>query len=206
MGLLHIGRWCGLLHCRRNHSGLSVEGKYLYIDSLFSKIILHHRIRRAPSPFWERICHFDTRVRNREEITEAETKEYKNWLSKGRSYQLARHDVILCTCSVSSANALEQLNFKQIIIDECAMSTEPETLIPLVCHRRAEKVVLLGDHKQLRPVVNNDVCKSLGMEMSLFERYQGQAWMLDTQYRMVRPSHGLPSLHHRKSRLALSSR
>ncbi|NXN88799.1 HELZ2 Helicase, partial [Bombycilla garrulus] len=158
-----------------------------------SEIILHHRIRRAPSPFWQRICQFDARVRNGEEISEAETEEYKGWLSLGRSYQLAHHDVILCTCSVSSANALEQLNFKQIIIDECAMSTEPETLIPLVSHHRAEKVVLLGDHKQLRPVVNNEVCKSLGMETSLFERYQGQAWMLDTQYRMHKSICEFPS-------------
>lgn len=47
---------------------------------------------------------------------------------------------------------------------------------------------MLGDHKQLKPVVNSDFCKSLGMETSLFERYQKQAWMLDTQYRMVRLS------------------
>lgn len=52
------------------------------------------------------------------------------------------------------------------------------------------QVVLLGDHKQLRPVVNNDFCKSLGMETSLFERYREQAWMLDTQYRMVSFSSG----------------
>ncbi|NWV53473.1 HELZ2 Helicase, partial [Daphoenositta chrysoptera] len=166
-----------------------------------SEIILHHRIRRAPSKFWQEICHFDARVRRGEEITEEETKEYKGWLSQARAYQLACHDVILCTCSVSSAGALEQLNIRQIIIDECAMSTEPETLIPLVCHRRAEKVVLLGDHKQLRPVVNNDVCKSLGMETSLFERYQGQAWMLDTQYRMHKSICEFPSQEFYERRL-----
>ncbi|RMB95770.1 hypothetical protein DUI87_27883 [Hirundo rustica rustica] len=170
-----------------------------------SEIILHHRIRRAPSPYWDSICRFDTRVRNGEEITEAETNEYKSWLSQGRSYQLACHDVILCTCSVSSAGALEQLNVRQIIIDECAMSTEPETLIPLVCHQRAEKVVLLGDHKQLRPVVNNDVCKSLGMETSLFERYQGQAWMLDTQYRMHKSICEFPSQEFYERRLKTCS-
>ncbi|NXS81986.1 HELZ2 Helicase, partial [Erpornis zantholeuca] len=166
-----------------------------------SEIILHHRIRRPPSKFWQEICHFDARVRKGEEITEEETKEYKGWLSQGRAYQLACHDVILCTCSVASAGALEQLNVRQIIIDECAMSTEPETLIPLVCHHRAEKVVLLGDHKQLRPVVNHDVCKSLGMETSLFERYQGQAWMLDTQYRMHKNICEFPSQEFYERRL-----
>ncbi|NWW83237.1 HELZ2 Helicase, partial [Climacteris rufus] len=169
-----------------------------------SAIILHHRIRRAPSPHWQNICYFDARVRNGEEITEAETKKYKDWLSQGRAYQLAHHDVILCTCSAASAGALEQLNVKQIIIDECAMSTEPETLIPLVCHRRAEKVVLLGDHKQLRPVVNNDICKTLGMERSLFERYHRQAWMLDTQYRMHKGICEFPSQEFYGRRLKTS--
>ncbi|NXA03504.1 HELZ2 Helicase, partial [Sapayoa aenigma] len=165
------------------------------------EIILHHRIRQAPSPFWQEIRHFDTRMKRGEQITEAETNKYKEWLSQGRAYQLARHDVILCTCSASSASALEQLNIRQIIIDECAMSTEPETLIPLVSHRRAEKVVLLGDHKQLRPVVNNEVCKSLGMETSLFERYREQALMLDTQYRMHKSICEFPSQEFYKSRL-----
>ncbi|NXD86464.1 HELZ2 Helicase, partial [Halcyon senegalensis] len=168
------------------------SNRHLYRRSLrdakpkreLSKIILHHRIRRSPNPFYKEILNFDARVRREEEITEEETKRYKRTLMDARAYELARHDVILCTCSASSAPSLEQLNVKQVIIDECAMATEPETLIPLVSHVRAEKVVLLGDHKQLRPVVNNDFCKSLGMETSLFERYQDRAWMLDTQYRM----------------------
>ncbi|XP_054247880.1 helicase with zinc finger domain 2 [Indicator indicator] len=149
-----------------------------------SKIILHHRIRQPPNPYREQICRFDTRVRRGEKITEEETKKYKSMLVEARKFELACHDVILCTCSAASAPSLEKLNVKQVIIDECAMATEPETLIPLVSHSYAEKVVLLGDHKQLRPVVNNDILKILGMETSLFERYQSQAWMLDTQYRM----------------------
>ncbi|KAM6054161.1 3'-5' exoribonuclease HELZ2 [Chlamydotis macqueenii] len=158
-----------------------------------SEIILHHRIRRPPSPFWQEICNFDARMKKGEQITGKETRKYKNQLSAARAFQLANHDVILCTCSAASASSLEQLSIKQIIIDECAMSTEPETLIPLVSHRHAEKVVLLGDHKQLRPVVNNDFCKSLGMETSLFERYRNQAWMLDTQYRMHKSICEFPS-------------
>uniref|UniRef100_A0A8C3J0T0 Helicase with zinc finger 2 n=1 Tax=Calidris pygmaea TaxID=425635 RepID=A0A8C3J0T0_9CHAR len=127
--------------------------------------------------------------------------KYKSQLADARAYELAIHDVILCTCSAASANSLDQLNVRQVIIDECAMSTEPETLIPLVSHCRAEKVVLLGDHKQLRPVVNNDFCKSLGMETSLFERYRNQAWMLDTQYRMHKEICEFPSQEFYNARL-----
>ncbi|KFR06758.1 Helicase with zinc finger domain 2 [Nipponia nippon] len=166
-----------------------------------SEIILHHRIRRPPNPFWKEICNFDARMKRREQITEEETKHYKNQLSAARAYELVHHNVILCTCSTASSPSLEQLNVKQVIVDECAMSTEPETLIPLVSHHRAEKVVLLGDHKQLRPVVSNDFCKSLGMETSLFERYRNQAWMLDTQYRMHKGICEFPSQEFYEMRL-----
>ncbi|XP_071429110.1 3'-5' exoribonuclease HELZ2 [Pithys albifrons albifrons] len=165
------------------------------------EIILHHRIRQPSSPFWQQICHFDSRMKNGELITEKETEQYKHWLSQGRRYQLERHNIILCTCTSSAFNILEGLNVRQIIIDECAMSTEPETLIPLVSHCRAEKVVLVGDHKQLQPVVHNDVCKTLGMETSLFERYQAQAWMLDIQYRMHQGICEFPSREFYETRL-----
>ncbi|XP_015737379.1 helicase with zinc finger domain 2 isoform X1 [Coturnix japonica] len=166
-----------------------------------SKIILHHRIRQPENPKCHQIRQFDSRVKAGEEITEDEIKKHKRTLMKARAYELERHDVILCTCSSASANSLEKLNVKQILVDECAMSTEPETLIPLVSHPYAEKVVLLGDHKQLKPVVNNDFCKSLGMETSLFERYQGQAWMLDTQYRMHKNICEFPSQEFYEHRL-----
>ncbi|KAJ7332205.1 hypothetical protein JRQ81_014385 [Phrynocephalus forsythii] len=148
-------------------------------------ITLHHRIRSPSNPFGSDICAFDTRVKRGEAMTEKEIEAYKKLLSQARKFELQHHDVILCTCSASCGSALtETLNVKQVLVDECAMSTEPETLIPLAYYGKMEKVVLLGDHKQLRPVVHNDLCKALGMETSLFERYKDQAVMLDTQYRM----------------------
>lgn len=54
------------------------------------------------------------------------------------------------------------------------------------------QVVLLGDHKQLRPVVKNEQLQNLGLDRSLFERYHTEAYLLDIQYRMVSPSQPLP--------------
>ena len=54
------------------------------------------------------------------------------------------------------------------------------------CHFAYPQVVLIGDHRQLRPVLSNQVAKDLGMEKSLFERHSENAIMLETQYRMVR--------------------
>lgn len=55
-------------------------------------------------------------------------------------------------------------------------------------------MVLLGDHKQLQPVVKNDQLRNLGMDRSLFERYHRDAIMLDTQYRMHEDICSFPSM------------
>ena len=61
---------------------------------------------------------------------------------------------------------------------------EPETLIPIV-YSKARQVVLIGDHKQLQPIVKNKLARSLGLRTSMFERFSDKAFMLEEQYRMV---------------------
>ncbi|XP_043088069.1 helicase with zinc finger domain 2 [Puntigrus tetrazona] len=149
-----------------------------------SSIALHHLIRKDGNPFSTQILAFDMKIRRGDELTNEERKCYKDALQKAKNHELLRHDVILCTCTAASHPALAKvLDFKQIIIDECAMATEPEAFIPLVAHK-PEQIVLLGDHMQLQPVVHCDVVERLGMSKSLFERYMEKALMLDTQYRM----------------------
>ena len=67
-----------------------------------------------------------------------------------------------------------------------AMATEPECMVPI---RRADHVVLIGDHRQLHPVLNNREAEQMGLGRSLFERYVDEvgvkAHMLQVQYRMV---------------------
>ncbi|XP_026553122.1 helicase with zinc finger domain 2 [Pseudonaja textilis] len=168
-------------------------------------ITLHYRIRGKKNPYAEQILRFDERVKRKEEITEDEVERYKGLLSKARGYELQCHNVILCTCSASSSKFLvDKLQVKQLLIDECAMCTEPETLIPLVNYRRIVQVVLLGDHMQLRPVVHSDFCKKLGMERSLFERYHKQALMLNIQYRMHKDICRFPSMTFYNSKLMTS--
>ncbi|ETE60056.1 Peroxisomal proliferator-activated receptor A-interacting complex protein, partial [Ophiophagus hannah] len=95
-------------------------------------ITLHYRIREKSNPYAEQIVRFDERVKRGEEITEDEVDRYKRLLSKARGYELQCHNVVLCTCSASSSKFLaEKLRVRQLLIDECAMCTEPETLIPL---------------------------------------------------------------------------
>ena len=65
------------------------------------------------------------------------------------------------------------------------MCMEPESLVPITCSG-ARQVVLIGDHKQLQPVIKDHVAKTLGLSLSMFERHSKRALMLELQYRMVR--------------------
>ncbi|KFO37510.1 Peroxisomal proliferator-activated receptor A-interacting complex 285 kDa protein [Fukomys damarensis] len=147
-------------------------------------ISLHHRIRRAPNPHAPKVREFDARVSRGEVFSKADLTVYRRVMWEARKFELARHSVILCTCCCAASHCLQTLKVQQILIDEASMTTEPETLIPLVHFSGAKKVVLLGDHKQLRPVVKNEHLRNLGMDKSLFERYHRDAHVLDTQYRM----------------------
>ena len=72
----------------------------------------------------------------------------------------------------------------QLIIDECAMCKEAESLIPIVSSS-ARQVVLVGDHKQLQPVIQEKSARKCGLGRSLFERHADRAVRLKQQYRMV---------------------
>ncbi|KAL2090568.1 hypothetical protein ACEWY4_012831 [Coilia grayii] len=176
-------------------------------------ITLHHRIREDGNPHSQYIKSFDEKIKNGEiseplsEEDEKQIEKYKEKLNEAREYELKRHDVILCTCTAaSSANLTKAISAKLILIDECAMATEPQALIPLVSYK-PQKIVLLGDHKQLRPIVKNERAKKMGMSRSLFERcmsshtYEKAACTLNTQYRMHEDICEFPSYAYYKGKL-----
>jgi len=105
----------------------------------------------------------------------------ENWALKESGVQ-----IILCTCAASGSPRLAKTcdNIQQCIVDECGMCMEPESLVPITCSG-ARQVVLIGDHKQLQPVVQDQVAKTLGLSVSMFERHSNRAKMLALQYRMV---------------------
>lgn len=155
-------------------------------------IALHHLIRDYGKKFSARIKEFDRifyDIRQRdcpEEISDEKIEEYQKLVTDAVVHELQSYDVILCTCATSASPRMKRgVNIRQIIIDECGMCMEPESLIPLVTFKAAEQVVLIGDHKQLQPIVLNTVASDLGLKVSLFERYKDRAIMLTEQYRMV---------------------
>ncbi|XP_045836963.1 helicase with zinc finger domain 2 [Meles meles] len=164
-------------------------------------ITLHHRVRQASNPYAADIRGFDARVQKGEVFSKDDLNRYKQVLGKARRFELEQHRVVLCTCSCAASAGLRRLAVRQVLIDEAGMATEPETLIPLVAFSGLEKVVLLGDHKQLRPVVRSEQLQNLGLDRSLFERYHADAYLLDTQYRMHADICAFPSTEFYKKKL-----
>lgn len=86
---------------------------------------------------------------------------------------LGKASIIASTCvGISSNKVMRHINFDWVIIDEAAKSTVPEVLIPMI---KGKKIVLVGDHKQLPPIINEfdvNIIKNTGSEKlseSLFE-------------------------------------
>ncbi|KAG5646157.1 hypothetical protein DXG03_004210 [Asterophora parasitica] len=99
---------------------------------------------------------------------------------------LSAADVICTTCITSACIALKVIDFPVVFLDEASMSTEPASLIPIM--KGSRHLSLIGDHKQLPPVIASPEAQALGLGLSLFERLTQEgvvpSVMLDTQYRM----------------------
>ena len=91
--------------------------------------------------------------------------------------------VILTTNSSAGSIILSDIQFHIAIIDEASQATIPSTLIPI---NKAEKFILIGDHKQLPPVVSSNNTKYLSKSLfeELIEKYPQQSQELLIQYRM----------------------
>jgi len=79
-----------------------------------------------------------------------------------------------------------------VFLDEASMSTEPASLIPLMkgvsfpmlsrcpfCNElfQSQHIALIGDHKQLPPVIKSQEAQSNGLGISLFERLAEEGGM-----------------------------
>ena len=63
---------------------------------------------------------------------------------------------------------MQQIDFPMVFIDEASMATEPLTNIPLM--KGSSHVAIIGDHKQLPPVIISPEAHAGGLATSLFER------------------------------------
>lgn len=120
-----------------------------------------------------------------EQLTSAELKTFrKQWPAIEHSI-LSAAQVVCCTCVGAGDVRLKGLHFRTVVVDESTQAGEPEAFVPIV--HGAKQLVLVGDHKQLGPVIVDAAAARAGLHQLLFERMLclGEApHRLDVQYRM----------------------
>ncbi|XP_016157979.1 PREDICTED: probable helicase senataxin isoform X2 [Ficedula albicollis] len=107
----------------------------------------------------------------------SQLKEARGHSQKVQADIILESDIICCTLSTSGGSLLESAFSRQgldpfscVIVDEAGQSCEVETLIPLI--HRCNKLVLVGDPKQLPPTVKSVKAQQYGYDQSLMARLQ----------------------------------
>jgi len=188
----------GLLEKTCIRSILRVGGDYsLQPDQ--KKFTLQRKLRRMPQ--YSKMRRLEATARQlflKGELEEADRlRGYAKFLQKQMTKQiLDGADVVLASFMSCGSNKCFPGNyaFQTVITDEASQATEPRSLCAVArCHGQ---LILVGDHKQLPPVVKAEDPPALreGLSVSLFERLRDLAtqcgWpaectsMLMTNYRM----------------------
>lgn len=156
-------------------------------------VAIHHIIREAGKPYATEIAEYEKQMEDMKKLKVNLVEEYTLLLLKATQEELTHYDVIFCTTAMATNTSIFKMlknQIFQLIIDECGMCTEPECLATIVS-TRAEQVVLIGDHMQLKPIIQCQQAQRLGLEESMFESYykcqiKGKnSVQLKIQYRMV---------------------
>ncbi|NXK10358.1 SETX helicase, partial [Herpetotheres cachinnans] len=110
----------------------------------------------------------------------SQLKEVRGHSQKVQADIILESDIICCTLSTTppspgrlleSAFSRRGLDpFSCVIVDEAGQSCEVETLIPLI--HRCNKLVLVGDPRQLPPTVKSVKAQEYGYDQSLMARLQ----------------------------------
>ena len=144
---------------------------------------LHEQLAKASmSPELARL----TRLKSEHgELSTSDERRYRSMMKACEREILKAADVICTTCSGMGDVRVQGLTIRSVLMDEATQATEPESLIPLV--HGCKQLVLVGDHKQLGPVIMNRKAAQAGMKSSLFERMiqlGHRPLRLEVQYRM----------------------
>ncbi|XP_062574953.1 helicase with zinc finger domain 2-like [Saccostrea cucullata] len=177
-------------------------------DPDLADVSLHNVIRKDGKPYARELKQLDKLFQiNPEGVDPEKIIKYMKILSKATQEELKHYDVIFCTTSVATNPKLlkaTQGKVFQLIIDEAGMCTEPETIAPIIA-TKAEQVVLIGDHKQLQPIIICPEACRLGLSKSLFQRHSDNAVELKSQYRMNPKICEFPSKQFYKDKLNTES-
>lgn len=163
--------------------GISSNEEYVQVKSDIQAALKENKKKYAKYSKIESIC-----------------KEWQKRVAQGDGLlqeSIADSTLVGATClGIASLSGAIESNFDWVIVDEAGKATPPEILVPICLGR---KVVLVGDHKQLPPVVDEALLKLQDkermnisredLELSLFEYLERSLndeckSILDEQYRM----------------------
>ena len=153
------------------------------VESSVSFLSLHEQVRMAEHN--SELVKLSQLKNDVGELSSQDEKKFKQLTKAAEREILANADVVCCTCVGAGDPRLAKMKFRNVLIDESTQSAEPECMIPLVLG--CKQVVLVGDHRQLGPVIMNKKAAKAGLNQSLFERLVNNGRhpaMLNTQYRM----------------------
>lgn len=104
----------------------------------------------------------------KKDLLDKTSKLREEWKESISYYQQSFEDlyigisnVICATCSgiaSSNHNNFSEMEFDYVIVDEAAKCFSSEILIPII---KGKKIVLVGDHKQLSPIVEKNILKEM---------------------------------------------
>jgi len=98
---------------------------------------------------------------------------------------LSKANVITATLVGANHYTIRQLRYETVVIDEAGQALEPACWIPIL---KARKVVMAGDHCQLRPTIKSDEAARKGLSVTLMEKavalHPEAVVLLEEQYRM----------------------
>ena len=153
------------------------------IDSKAKQYSLHELIKGMKG---YKVMHkLMQRKANNAKLDDSEMAKLKSEKMKAAAQMLKSAEVVCTTCMNVTDKRLVNYKFTRILIDEATQAKEPESLIPLM--KGAIQLILVGDHKQLKPCVKCLDCAEHGLEKSMFERLNGfkvKSFLLTDQYRM----------------------
>ena len=144
--------------------------EYLHLEDELFNISLHKKLMDKLG------------VNNTSDLYECPTEKMQKEIDK----LMENMDIIISTCSTAWDVRIKSYEFPFVLIDEVTQCCEIESLIPIA--HGCKHLTLIGDQKQLGPVVLHRQAEISGMKVSLFERmlklYPDLHNLLKIQYRM----------------------
>jgi regulator of nonsense transcripts 1 len=153
------------------------------VDTSVSFLTLHSQLLN-----YEACPELQKFARLKAELGELSAKDERKYLDlKFRAERnILKAAQVVCTTAIGAGDRrLAGFKFSAVLLDEATQAVEPEALIPLV--HRPRQVILVGDHRQLGPVVLCKKAVKAGFNQSLFERLITlglRPVRLQVQYRM----------------------